>query len=128
MELSRAKEPLKFKYRDVTFLVKPHAVEADRLEIWASGKADDGKIVAPRAEFVKALIRCFVIGWEGVTQDGKPVPYSFETFVNLFPKQPKDETPVFLALGNFIYEKTDIAEQDIDAKNALPPRPTGSSR
>ena len=127
MELTKQKEPIKFIHGDVTFLVRPHATEADRLEIWAAGKAEDGKIVAPRAEFVKALIRCFVVGWEGVTQDGNPVPYAYETFVNKFPKShKKGETPVFLALGNFIYENTDIAKQDGDEKNGLPPQPTGS--
>lgn len=127
MELAKPQEPLKFAYKDVTFLVRPKSIEADRLEVWGSGQVEDGKIISKQAEFVKALIRCMVVGWEGVTEDGKPVPYSFETFLARFPNQGRGEANVFLQLGDFIFEKTDIWKQDEAEKNASRAQSAGSS-
>ena len=113
MELIRPKEPLEFKYKDVVFLVKAQAADADRMEVLASGTGDGGaRITIPRAEFHRALIRCFVVDWRGVTIDKKEVPYSFEVFMRYFPTHEKKGHSVVVDLANFIVEKTDIFKKD----------------
>lgn len=119
MEISKGGEPLEFRYKDVTFFIKRHAVESDALEAWGAASIDPaGALVAPRAEYVKALIRCFVLGWKGVTRDGKEVPYSLDAFYHGFPRQSGGSEPsVFVQIANFILEKTDFQKEDVARKN-----------
>ena len=119
MELIKGGEPLEFKYKDVTFYVKRHSVESDALEAWGAASMDPtGALVAPRAEYVKALVRCFVLGWKGVTRDGKEVPYSLGAFYNEFPRQEGGGEPsIFVQLASFILEKTDFQKEDTARKN-----------
>lgn len=127
MELFKPQAPLEFKFEDVTFLVKARAVDADRLEVWGSGEVDNGRIVSRRAEFVKALIRCFVLDWRGVTIDGKPAPYSVELFFKAFPSGEAGAPNVFLAISDFILSNTDIFKKDEAEKNASRAPSTGSA-
>jgi len=127
MELVKPKEPLAFKYKDVTFMVKAQAVDSDRLEFLSAGQIDGRRMTIPAAEFRRALIRSMVIDWRGVTLDGKPVPYSFETFMTLFPRHEHKGRSVIEDLCGFIIEKTDLFHKDELEKNASPAQSTGSA-
>lgn len=126
MELVRPEKPLEFQYEDVTFLVKAKASAGDRMDVKTSGRWDKGGYHFSTPEFNRAIIRRMVLGWRGVTLDGKDVPYAFETMDNYFPITGDED--VYNALGVFIVEKTGILKQDNVQKNASRARPTGSSR
>lgn len=125
MELLKPQAPLKYKHGDVTFLIKPKASSGDRLEIILSGSANSkGAIVVSRADYIRALIKRFVVGWEGVTLDGKEVAYSFELLDENFPKQDGDD--VMLMLGDFIFRNTDIKSGESELKKESRRQPSGA--
>lgn len=106
MELKKhSTELLKYKFEDVTFLIKPEAEEADRLEVILSGRQEGDDIVISRAERCKAAVRQMVVGWEGVKRDGADVPYSFGELSNFPHIEGKN---VLLDLGGFIINNTDL--------------------
>jgi len=107
MELMVAEKPLEFVTGEVTFLVKPRASAADKFCVIMGKDA---------ASFMRAAIERMVVGWKGVTKDGKPVAYN-ATMLDLLPNGGDN---VLLSLGNFILEKTDLVKEDSEAKNALP--------
>ena len=112
MEIKRQNaKPLEFKYEDVTFFVKPSATEEDRMFVSLSGVSDGDKVRFSRAEYCRSIIQCMVTGWKGVTEDGKEVPYSFELLSN-FPRI--EDHNVYIDLGSFIIEKTDISRAPED--------------
>ena len=116
MELVKHSQPLEFKYEDIVFLVKKHANAEDKMEVALSGKRDGNDIFWTRAEYCKTIIRRMVLGWKGVTQDGKEVPYSFDALCELPHVEGRN---VFLALGEFVMEHTDIRNSKAkDLKNA----------
>ncbi len=106
MEIKRQNsKPLEFKYEDVTFFVKPVASEEDRMIVALSGLSDGAHVRFSKPEYCRTVIQCMVSGWQGVTEDGKPVPYSFDLLAD-FPRV--DGKNVYLELGAFIIEHTDI--------------------
>ena len=107
MELVQEKAPLRFAWGDVTFLVKPQTTSGDKFEIDMAGRpvGNTGQVEFSPAEFYRTLVRQFVVGWEGVTSEGKPVPYSYENLMRL-PAQSGDD--VVIRLGIFIVENTDV--------------------
>lgn len=114
MEIKRLNsKPLEFQYEDVVFLVKPQATEEDRMFIQLSGTSVGGAVKFSRPEYCKALIQSMVIGWKGVKMDGQDVPYEYELLAD-FPKV-KDRN-VYIELGSFILEKTDVKKQDTELK------------
>lgn len=119
MPQSEAGKVLEFPWKDVTFLVRARAVEEDRLEVWGIGKTEGDAIVATRADFARTLVRRFVVGWRGVTREGKEVSYSFKSLCESFPVA-HGEKSVFLALSDFILTHTDFQESKAEAaaKNA----------
>jgi hypothetical protein len=127
VELIAPKEPLEFQYKDVTFLVKAQAVDADRMEVFACREPDRAKITLPAAEFRRALVRCFVIGWKGVTSQGQVVPYSYEVFMRYFPAHDGKGRTVIGDLCDFILAKTDLFQSDEIEKNASRAPSTGSA-
>lgn len=112
MELIKPKPPLEFKYKDCVFIVKAQSSDADKMEVLAAGSGEGNRVSIPRAEFYRALIRCFVINWKGVTSEGKEVPYSFEVFMKFFPVHHGKGSSVVIELGDFIVEHTDIFKRD----------------
>lgn len=112
MEIRKSKaETVEFKYEDVVFFIKPHATEEDRMIVNLSGAREGDRVVFSRSEYCKTIIKCMVTGWKGVTEDGKEVPYSFDLLSN-FPRV-KDRN-VYIDLGSFIIENTDIARTPED--------------
>ncbi len=96
MELRKSAPPLECKYGDATFLIKPQASEEDRMTV----------IFAERgAARCRVVVERMVIGWRGVEQDGKPVPYEFAQLENL-PNVPGHN--LFMDLGEFIIKNTDL--------------------
>ncbi len=101
METVKAEKDLEFKWKDVTFKVRGVATSEDKFEINVLYGVDkEGKLKVPRSQFYRTAIKRFVKGWEGVTTDGKPVPFSMEALGNL-PIDPDGED-VMILLGSFI--------------------------
>lgn len=118
MELIKPAKPLEFKHGDVTFFIKPNATSHDRFMSVMSGEMkSDGTIAVKRAEFNETILRNFIVGWEGVTQNGKPVPYSWEAFISSWPKE-EDGKNIFVELTNFIFDKTDYHSKHEELKKA----------
>jgi hypothetical protein len=115
MELVKQQEPLEFVYKDVTFIIRATATARDKFAVDMCGEFTDGKFVLDRVAFYHKLIQLFVTGWRGVTQDGKDVPYRYDTMMTLFPADPNLD--VFLKLGTFIAAETGIFQAADDSKN-----------
>lgn len=116
MELKEAKhKALEYQFEDVTFLVKPEADEADRLEVELSGRLKEhngAKVMEySTADYCKTVIRCMVVGWKGVKRGGHDVPYSFDELKHFPHVKGKN---VFLDLGDFVIKNTDIRDQRND--------------
>ena len=98
MELLKLNQsPARFPWKDVTFLYRTSVTTQDKFTIDTAGSLlKDGSIEFHPWELYRALIRTFVVGWEGVTEDGKPVPYSYDAFSRL-PSDPDQD--LVLKLG-----------------------------
>ena len=105
MELVEKKENLEFKWEDVTFHIRQTFTAHDRFAITTTPHKEnrDGGFVFDTETFYATLIQLFVVDWEGVTQNGFKVQYSFARLKD-FPAS-KDQGDVFLALGGFIRDK-----------------------
>lgn len=100
MELQKAGESLPFKWKDITFHIRSKALAGDKHELVTLGELDGkGRSVIPQSKLYRKIIERFVISWEGVTEDGKAVPFSVENLERL-PMDPKED--VFLVLGGHI--------------------------
>lgn len=129
MELIK-QEIARFKHKDVTFLIRTQAVQADT---FAMKQTDTGRIVVKNGKAIreadivawgKLLVRIFVVGWEGVTQDGKPAAYSYDTLESSFPAELGDA--LFEDLANFIFANVSIFKKGgVELKNESPARPDG---
>ena len=117
MEALKTGQPLSFSWGDMSILVKPHATSDDRLQV-ALEKPGLGR------RFVLAS-RLMVIGWKGLTREGKEVPYSPEELDSI-PDLPGKN---FLdQLGAFVWKNTDISgREDSDLKNDLRQPSNGDS-
>jgi len=115
MELLARKPTLEFKYHDVTFLIKGSATAADKMDLALGGRQEGDKTIYNSAEYCRALVRLFVVGWKGVTFEGKEVPYAFETFCEHFPHVHGDNA--FVKVAAFIVEHTDVKKEQKDLKN-----------
>lgn len=123
MELLEPKKPLEFKWKDVTFLVKPFCSAGDKAEILLAGESKgNGQFEFTRATYVKTVLRRMIVGWKGVTLRGQEAPYSFETLDQLFPK----DDGVFAELFNFIHTHTDVGPHKEALKNELREQQSGS--
>jgi|WetSurMetagenome_2_1015567.scaffolds.fasta_scaffold956070_1 hypothetical protein len=105
MELLKSQDNLTFEYEDVKFFVRPSASVKDRFEVDMVGDWKDGKFEMKKTAYFLKLVELFVVGWSGVTQDGKEVAYSYETLLNSFPNVKND---LILTLGAFIASKVGI--------------------
>jgi hypothetical protein len=106
MELLKDKKTETYEYKDVKFKVRTEITVGDKYELDTAGTITEGdKIVFKPWELYKALIKLFVVSWEGVTRDGKNVTWSYETFMQSFPTDGTGDDLV-MKLGGFIAEKT----------------------
>ncbi len=82
------KRPAEYQYGDVTILFRPTASVGDKFALDTAGEVtDNGQIKIDAFRFYKDIIRMFVVGWKGVTENGTEVPYSFDTLVDRLPTQ-----------------------------------------
>lgn len=115
MELIKPKDNLEFKWRDVTFFYRGDITVGDRYRVLNSGNVMDGdKIMFRPWDLYKTLIETLVVGWTGVTENGKSIPYSFDTLMN---KLPADmTTDIVSVLGLEIAKKTGFFSGEDNAK------------
>ena len=115
MELLKQEKPLEFVHKGVKFFIKPHASEHDRfMALMVGDMKADGSVIMRRSDFNETILRSFILGWEGVTENGKPISYSWEKFVMGWPKE--SGAGVFVELTNFILEKTDYSKSNEEIK------------
>jgi hypothetical protein len=108
MELLTEKSTAVFEYKDVKFTIRTNVTVGDKFEFDTSGTiTKDDKIEFKPWELYKTMIRLFVISWEGVTKDGKPVLWDYETFMNSFPTD-SEGGDLVMKLGTFISDKTGV--------------------
>jgi hypothetical protein len=109
MEITAPKDSIVFEWYDVKFFIRSEFTAYDRfcITVCRNKEIKDGAFIFNAEDFFVLLIKLFVERWEGVTADGKPVPFSLE-LLKRFPtkKEPKDKLTgdVFLDLGMFIRE------------------------
>lgn len=106
MELTKVQDNLVYPFEDVKFFVRTPATAGDRYELSMLGDWRDGKVVMKKGDYFLKVIELFVVGWDGVTEGGKPVPYSYETFMRRFPVSPKQD--LILTMGAWIAEKVGL--------------------
>jgi hypothetical protein len=117
MELLKGKDNLTFSVGDVKFFIRASATVRDKFAVDMTGTYENGVFKMDRVAFYHKMIELFVEGWDGVTMDGKPVPYIFATFMDSFPADPTQD--VVLKLGSFIATETGIFPAGADdSKNA----------
>jgi hypothetical protein len=107
----------KFKWKDVAFTFRTRVNKYDRWKIDTAGVVYDGnKIQFEVWDFYELMIKLFVTGWEGVTEAGKDVPYSFESLKNL----PDDDgEDIIMNLGKFIAETNGLIGKKVEDKEKL---------
>lgn len=100
MEIQKAGESVVFKWKDITFHIRPKALAGDKHELVTLGELDEkGQSRIPQNRLYRKLIERFVTSWEGVTEGGKAVPFSLQNLERL----PVDrEEDVLLVLGGHI--------------------------
>lgn len=118
-------KPLEYKHGDVTFLVRPYATVGDHMELIDTFGFDaSGKITTKSSAMYRFLISRFVVGWRGVTQDGKPVDYSYDRFESSFPLD--TQASLCVLLGAFIMQQTGLFPKGTEGKNGSSGPPSGS--
>ena len=103
MEIYKQTEPDRiFNWKDVTFHIRPRATTGDKHDLVMIGDIKaDGRSSVPRSLMYRRAIELFVKSWNGVTENGKQVPFSMAALDSL--PTSSDETDVILELGAFIY-------------------------
>lgn len=112
MELLKLGErPAEYKWQDVTFFFRTKVTVGDKYEIDTAGTLIAGsKVTFTPWNFYLTIIRVFVTGWEGVTEDGKPVPYSHENMMTRLPSEQSED--LIMKLGVHIAEATGLISTD----------------
>src|SRR5512135_3231318 len=102
MELLKLDDRLvEWEWQGVTFLIKPRLSSRDKWNVaTASRKMTKDGVEFNTWEFYTTMIRTFVVGWKGVTEGGKDVPYSFDTLMDRLPSSADDN--LVMQLGLFI--------------------------
>ncbi len=115
MELLKPKDNLSCTIGDVTFNIRPQMTVRDKFELDIIGEYKDGAMKITRGDLIHKLVELFVVNWSGVTQDGKPVPYSYDTLMN---QLPADQTEDYIIkLGTFIVDAIGLLPKEAE-KNA----------
>lgn len=119
MELLKPKDNLTFSIGDVKFFIRPQMTVRDKLELDMLGDYDNGVFQVKKGDIIAKLVELFVVGWDGVTEDGKPVPYSYRTFAERLPADMARDW--MLNLGTFIFEQLGLGKTEQGAvKNGSP--------
>jgi hypothetical protein len=112
MELLKLGErPAEFKWKDVTFFFRTKVTVGDKYEIDTAGTLIAGdKVSFTPWNFYLTITRIFVTGWDGVTEDGKAVPYSHENMLTRLPAQ--DSEDLIMKLGVHIAQNNGLISSD----------------
>lgn len=95
------------KFRDATFFFRTHASIGDKLAVEAIvAGALTAKDIDSLPKIGMALVKLFMCGWEGVTAEGKIVPFSHALIETSFPAEITDE--LIPQLVKFVKESVDI--------------------
>jgi hypothetical protein len=107
MELLKLDErPAEYKWEDVTFLIRTRMGPGDKFAVDTAGHLlENGKVTFKAWKLYEVLIKTFVVGWKGVTENGKEVPWDYDVFATRFPVKDKD---VIMLLGEFIADTVNI--------------------
>ena len=117
MELLKPKDNLAFSIGEVTFYFRPQLTVRDKFQLDMIGEYRDGVFTVTRGAVIEKLVELMVVSWNGVTEDGKPVPYSFKTFIERLPADVSNDW--ILRLGGHILETVGlIPKEALDEKNA----------
>jgi hypothetical protein len=87
MELLKLDDrPATFVWKDVTFSFRTKVTVGDKYAVDTSGTVmgDDGISFRPW-ELYSAMIRIFVVGWSGVTENGQSAAYSYDAMMKRLP-------------------------------------------
>lgn len=111
--------PAEFKWKDVTFKYRTSVSSEDKFAVDTSGKILKGdKIEFSFWDFYTTMIRVFVVDWNGVTSSGKPVPYSYETFLKKFPGDLQEDLIMLLG-AKIAYATGFLQEEKIKEKTKI---------
>jgi len=112
MELLKLDDrPAEYTWDQVTFFFRTKVTVGDKYAVDSAGVVTTGdKITFTSTEFYKAMIRVFVTGWKGVTENGKDAPYSYDTFMNRLPASMADD--LVMKLGYEIAKTNGFLKDD----------------
>lgn len=116
MELLKQQENAEFKIGDITFYIRTQMTVRDKFEMDIIGEYVDGHFQMKKGALIYKLVELFVVGWNGVTEDSKPVPYSYETLITRLPGDASKD--IIIAIGSFIIDRLKIGVKADDEKNA----------
>ena len=87
MELLKLDErPAEFKWQDVTFFYRTKVTVGDKFAVDTAGAIISGdKVEFSPWSFYQTMIKVFVTGWKGVTENGKEVAYTYLTMLDRLP-------------------------------------------
>lgn len=111
---------VEYAWKDVTFQIRKDVSVNDKFTLdtegsWVGGGTGTAKMSA--WQFYRSVIRMFVTGWKGVTENGKEVPWDYETFLSRLPGGgPGDD--LIMKLGVFIIKELGLL--NTDAKESDP--------
>jgi hypothetical protein len=120
MELSILENKLaEWKWKDVTFKFRSKVTKGDRWKIDTSGAIlENDQIKFEPWKFYEIMIRVFVSDWDGVTKDGKKVPFSYDALSSI-PDDDGDD--IVMKLGHYIAETNGFlgkrANEKVELKN-----------
>ena len=99
--------PARFEHSDLVLLVKTKASVGDKMAVeQLLANIRNARTIDNLPKTGKELVRLFVVGWEGVTQDGKPVPFQYDLLYSGLPAALADT--LMPALYKFIQANVDI--------------------
>jgi hypothetical protein len=115
MELLKDKKFETYEHNGVKFTFRTNVTVGDKFEFDTSGTISDGDKISFRPwDLYKALIRIFMVSWEGVTKDGQPIEWNYDVFIDSFPSE--SGTDLIMNLGKFIGDKTGIFKTILDER------------
>ena len=100
MELLKLDDrPAEFVWNDVRIYFRTKVTVGDKFAIDTAGTRIEGdKVEYKPWDFYLTMIRTFVTGWEGVTENGKKVPYSYDALMNRLPSDSGEDLVMKLGL------------------------------
>jgi hypothetical protein len=119
MELLKLDDrPAEFVWNDVRIYFRTKVTVGDKFAIDTAGTHIEGdKVQYKPWDFYLTMIRVFVTGWDGVTEGGNKVAYSYDNLLNRLPSDSSEDLVMKLGLQ---IAKTNglIGSENQEAKNA----------